>query len=90
MKKYILLIIISSYSMIQAVVIDKVNISKGNIIAYSHGTRHAIKGQEYGKAMAKALKEKPHARWRSFNIGSETYTMSHPTAQWVCNGLNVC
>ena len=83
--------LITACSMIQAVVVDKINISDGNIIAYSHGVRHTIKAQDYGKAMAKALKEKPHALWRSFNIGSKTYTMSHPTAQWACKRLgNIC
>lgn len=90
MKKYIALLLIAAGSIMQAVVVDKITISNGNIIAYSHGARHMIKAKNYGKAMKAAFQENPNARWRSFSIGSKTYTMSHPTAQWACSRLNEC
>jgi hypothetical protein len=91
MKKIVVVSVITlMVIMMQAVVIDKVKLANGHIIAYSQGARHEINAQEYGNAINNARSNNDHGRWISFLIGNRIFTMSSPTSEWACKRLNVC
>ena len=67
--------------------IDKVSVKNGTVHAYSLDNRILIPTDTLKVALKKALEANPKKRWIALNIGTETHTISNPTAVWLHNQM---